>query len=137
MYSCPCTRATLRYQFAMERVHRIASLSIEIVLRQNNIPGRFCFTYLSPGTLTMTAFFLCLILLWVDQASQFEFLMTFSKTCQPMIKRKITINTGNMLFTYKRNGLKYTLCTTSRHKMPEQVRKYLLNINGQAPRLRK
>ena len=54
-----------------------------------------------------------------------------------MTNRKITINAGNILFTCKRSGLKYKLCATSRHKMQEQVKKYLLNINGQGPRLRK
>jgi hypothetical protein len=54
-----------------------------------------------------------------------------------MTKRKIIINAGNILFTCKRSGLKYKLCAISRHKMQEQVRKYLLNINAQGPRVRK
>jgi hypothetical protein len=130
------TRPTIKFQFAMERVHRIESLPIEKIGVQTGIPGCFCFTFLSPGTLTLSVF-LCLILLWVYQASQFAFLIMFRKTCQPMTNRKIIINAGNTLFTCKRSGLKYKLCATSRHIMPEHVKKYLLKINDQAPRLRK
>jgi len=40
----------------MVRVYRIESLSIEIFRMQTGIPGSFCFTYLSTGTLILSAF---------------------------------------------------------------------------------